>query len=236
MRKYFTKFIDLLYPKHCLECWTQGSYCCSTCTKLLIPHSESCPVCHQVSVQYQVCVWCKAKGSDLEGIIINFQYTDLCKAMVYQLKYNHVFSLAQTIAQKMSLLLRTHPIYPQDWLGISYIPSHRLRKHWIKGYNQAELIASHIASELSLPLLRISKRKRYTKSQVTLTRKKRIKNLSNAFTLVPECKHLLKNTKILILVDDITTTGTTIVEVAKCIKKQHPHIKIRGAVFARHGA
>jgi len=236
--------IDFIYPPRCLDCGVEGFYSCSSCTKKLKPHSESCPTCHTTSPHYQICIACKAKErikgkkswSQIEGILINFQYTPLAKALVYQLKYNHAASLAKVIGQKIWLLISTHPLMRSNKsIAISYVPSHRIRKHRVKGYNQSELIARKVANDLHLPLIKATTRTRHTKSQVKLSRKKRFSNLKRAFSIHPDSWKQLNEIDTLIIVDDITTTGSTLIEVARCIKKQHPRIKIRGAVFARHG-
>jgi predicted amidophosphoribosyltransferase len=69
------------------------------------------------------------------------------------------------------------------------------------------------------------KKNKNTKSQASLDRQGRLKNLKNVFEFRGNVEFLEK-TKTVILVDDITTTGTTMNEVAKLIKFKYPNICI----------
>jgi len=230
--------IDLMYPKTCFSCNKQWSYLCSTCTKTLKPHSEICPVCQERNHNYARCLSCKKSSYELEGIMIVFQYTWVVKELVATLKYQHVYTIAPWMAHKIALLIATQPIYhtQKQSLSITSVPSHRIRKYRVKGYNQSELLAKEVAKLLSLPYLHTTKRIKRTKSQVKLSRIKRLSNLVWAFdNLSTSSKQKEKESKTIIIIDDITTTWATLLQIAKQIKKQHPNYKIRGAVFARHG-
>ena len=68
------------------------------------------------------------------------------------------------------------------------------------------------------------KKIKHTSSQTGLNREKRLKNLDNVF----ELKDLdgLNDDSILIFVDDITTTGSTINKLAKVVKDKLPNMEI----------
>jgi predicted amidophosphoribosyltransferase len=59
-----------------------------------------------------------------------------------------------------------------------------------------------------------------------------MKNLNNAFSLTKNLSLTWNET--LLIVDDITTTWSTINELAKLIKHYYPNMKIRWAVLWRH--
>lgn len=97
---------------------------------------------------------------------------------------------------------------------IAYIPSHR-RKKALRGYNQAELLARHISEALNLPLLKDNLVKiKWTEDQSHLDRIGRLKNLENSFHIKNPDE--IYNKKIL-LIDDIITTGTTMIECSKAL-------------------
>jgi predicted amidophosphoribosyltransferase len=84
-------------------------------------------------------------------------------------------------------------------------------------FNQAEEIARSISMETGLPVSRLLKRARRTETQTRLSRKQRMENLRGAFTLresFPE-----NAPPGYLLVDDVFTTGSTVDECAKVLRK-----------------
>ena len=63
-----------------------------------------------------------------------------------------------------------------------------------------------------------------TSSQASLDRKKRLTNLHGSFKLASP---LTNSIKTVIVIDDITTTGSTLQEIAQCIKNSYPHVRVR---------
>jgi ComF family protein len=95
------------------------------------------------------------------------------------------------------------------------VPLHHLRM--IKrGFNQAYELGRYISKQLDIPILAGSlRRHRNTKAQSGLSRKQRHKNMRNAFYWhggKPAARHVA-------LIDDVMTTGTTVSECARVLKK-----------------
>lgn len=98
---------------------------------------------------------------------------------------------------------------------IAYVPVHR-RKEALRGYNQAELLASHIARQLDKPLLKSNLIKlKWTEDQSHSNKADRVVNLRNSFNI--KNPNEIKGKKIL-LVDDIITTGATMEECSRVLK------------------
>jgi len=97
------------------------------------------------------------------------------------------------------------------------IPLHksRLRK---RGFNQSEILAKTVSGKFNLPLeLNALKRKRDNKPQIGMKNyKDRAINIENCFEVID--KNALKN-KNIILVDDVYTSGATVKETVKSLKK-----------------
>ena len=74
-------------------------------------------------------------------------------------------------------------------------------------------------------MVTLAKKKKHTKTQASLDRNGRLHNLKNAFSLTKITQ--LQGNETLLIIDDITTTGSTINELAKLIKHHYPNIKIR---------
>jgi predicted amidophosphoribosyltransferase len=74
-------------------------------------------------------------------------------------------------------------------------------------------------------MIAIANKKKSTKTQASLDRNNRLHNLKNAFSLTKNLQ--LQGNETILIIDDITTTGSTINELAKLIKQYYPNIKIR---------
>ena len=224
-----------IFPPCCFHCQKEWAYLCTPCKKQLIPHAETCPVCHRVSPWRHMCLDCRQHHKALTWLIIAFQYTWPLKQLIWKLKYNHARKLSPFLTQRIQWIIRTHPPLMkaiQTWnLIISHVPSHRRRHHMVKWYNQSQLLAQDLAHQLSLPHQTLRKKIKHTRSQATLSKKKRLTNLHNAY--IPLYKEL-QGDEYILLIDDITTTWSTLIEVASCMKMYHPYITIRWCVLWRH--
>ena len=135
------------------------------------------------------------------------------------------------LEKEVESLPDTPPHEPQktDWLVVP-VPLHYKRQKE-RGFNQAYLLAKQLTwllrpnSKLTNSLLR----SKNTKKQAKLSRVDRLKNLSEAFSLKQNQKIEGSN---VILIDDVCTTGSTINECAKVLKKAGAK-SVRGFVLAR---
>lgn len=233
----FSKILHFIFPPTCFSCEKEGEYLCPDCKKELKPHPELCPYCHRVSAHYQVCLNCFPLYKSVQWIITSFQYTGVLKKLIRQLKYEHRSHLAGFLSERLQYMILTNPILSQalhqQKLLISFVPSHRYRKNFVKGYNQSELLAKKLAILVNAPFLQIRKKVKHTRSQAKLNRQQRLSNLDGSFSLLPKLS--IDNNKTILIIDDITTTGSTITELADTLHTQYPKTKIRWLVIGRHG-
>jgi len=235
------KIINFLFPKHCINCSQPWEYLCLDCKKKLTPHIEICPYCHTYHRFYQTCFTCKNKKNNyLSWLIIAFVYDKVLKNLIFRLKYFHKKDIAEFLAQRLFLVIQTNQLlqYQSNVLKqeilVSYVPSHRYRKYFIKGYNPSAEIAKLLAQKLRFKLINIVKKTKNTRQQVSLTKTQREENLSDSFKIIENTK--LKWNETIILIDDVTTTWSTLNEIAKTIKKTYPQISIWWAVLWRHNS
>src|SRR5699024_499771 len=100
---------------------------------------------------------------------------------------------------------------------IYYVPLHR-RKKARRGYNQGELLANYVSKKRSIPISHNLKKIRSTKDQHRLNRLERQTNLNNSFKLKNGQEVYGKN---ILLIDDLVTTGATLNECSKLLKKNN---------------
>ena len=228
--------IDWIFPKECLSCGKGGAYLCFDCKKTLNPHPELCPSCHRLSKGFSLCRACRSEDKmALEGIIVGFSYEKWLKKLILKLKFYHQHSVGEFLSQRAELLVLTHEelarAVDENNLVISWVPSHWWRHYFEKGYNQSQLLAQDLAKRLRLPSFSLAKKRKNTASQLTLKRSERLTNLQGAF--VAQNLDKIKKWSLILLVDDVTTTGATLNQLAMEIKKMRPDLKIWWLVLAR---
>ncbi|MDP3731107.1 MAG: ComF family protein [bacterium] len=157
------------------------------------------------------------------------------KKILWAFKYQFIKDLAKPLVRLLSVYLRHKKMdkfmetYRREILVIP-VPLHFRRLNW-RSYNQSELLARELCSEFGLnmqsdTLLRL----KHHKPQAELgDKQERIKNAKNIFYCRQPDK--IKN-KTIILVDDISTTGSTLDECAKILKQSGAE-KVIGLVVAK---
>lgn len=221
----------IFFPKRCVGCNYFGAYLCSNCFSLIdFTVSSVCTVCSKPSLDGRTHPLCKGRY-DIDGVIAGVVYKGIIKKLLYQFKFKpYLFDLRATIADLFYESLIQNELFMQikkDNAIFSPIPLHQ-RKLRMRDYNQAELLARDLAERFSLPVKTLLKRKKETAPQVGKTRKERRINLQRAFEVSCEIDG---NT--IFLVDDIVTSGATLNEAAKTLKKSGAE-KVWGLAFA-HG-
>lgn len=130
------------------------------------------------------------------------------KDIIHAIKYHHRRDLILP-------LIKGAPFSIPPGAILIPIPMPRLRKY-MRGYNQAEYIAKEMSEEKKVAtrndiLIRSKNKKRQV---TTKTRGERIKNQKNSFDLKSSVTDMN-----IILVDDVTTTGSTLDEARKVLLK-----------------
>lgn len=135
-----------------------------------------------------------------------FLFNPALREIIHHLKYSDRVSLAKPLGDLLAECLRREP-FTGDL--VIPVPLHRSRERQ-RGFNQAELIAARLGRPMSTRLVR---RRKNTPSQTGLTRNQRIRNLAAAFEVRGEVKGSV------IVVDDVYTTGSTVSELARTLKR-----------------
>ncbi len=222
--------LDGLFPVRCLGCNDFDKWICDDCHSTLpILTQQHCPICkkHETTTG-QVCPECilKSKNS-IDGVFVASHYNDkLLKKAIHYYKYKFVYDLSKPLSLLLAQSLQNSTLSSPDI--IIPVPLHKRRCRW-RGFNQAELLAKNL--DLQIPVITdILLRVRYTVPQVKMKNKnKRQENLTNAFKVIDTTKITDKN---IMLIDDVITTGTTLVECAQTLKQSGAN-KVFCLVLAR---
>jgi len=228
-KKISNFILDLFFPKKCLGCGKNGTYICQSCLdKIEIAKNNKCPFCEKITPSGLICQKCREKYG-LDRLIWAIPYFNpLIKNLIKNFKYNYVKELAVPLGQILIKSLKPFEFeLSEENFIIAPIPLHRRRLRE-RDFNQAELLGENVANYFSIPLENnVLKRKKFTPPQAKIKDyKTRKENLKDIFEINPKfvkkCvdvnQNLLKD-KIIILVDDVATTGATLSEAAKVLKK-----------------
>jgi ComF family protein len=132
------------------------------------------------------------------------------KAAVNLFKFRRIRRLCEPLSEKIMEII----LPPVDLVLPVPLHQKRLRE---REFNQSALIGKHIARRLGAPLsVRSLVRNRHTIPQVGLSAQERRKNIRNAFT-VSDMNHV--RGKRIMLVDDVFTTGATVRECSRVLRK-----------------
>jgi len=151
----------------------------------------------------------------LDGVFSYWEFSDEFRSLIHQLKYHHKPVLGIIMGKYVAAQL------PTGWMGeecrLVPIPLHKTKLRE-RGYNQAEYIARGIAKRTNIPVQSdLLYRKKYTRTQTTLSRSQRTDNMSDAFVLHRK-KIAGRNNTAYLLVDDIFTTGSTLESAASALR------------------
>lgn len=128
-------------------------------------------------------------------------YEGTLRLAVHALKYDGRRSIAGGLARLLAercghLLAGADAVVP--------VPLHPLRR-WTRGFNQCDELARH----LRLPIWKVLRRVRHTPPQAGLTADRRLANLRLAFSPRAAGRPRRIEGRCLVLLDDVSTTGTT---------------------------
>ncbi len=229
-------FFDMLFPLFCLGCESYGEWLCENCfAKLPLRLDQRCPLClKQPTPHGERCFACK-DVSQLDGLYAASYYqSPLLSYVIHTYKYRFIPQLSEILgAFLVGSLRNTRFPLPDIILPVPLHPR-RLR---FRGFNQAELISDlvgkNILPDFEIPVKKkILVRQRKTKPQIkTHSRTERLANLTQAFVVSEEGREKVQGKNIW-LIDDVSTTGTTLAECAKVLKSAGAK-SVFGIVLAR---
>ena len=197
-------------PFFCTACW-------QTIRPLQHPVCARCdqPFASQAATTYtpnHQCQQCQEQPPEFQRAWTLFPYLSPLREAICSFKYRGKHTLARPLARLMISALPSEI----DVDVIIPVPLHPTRLR-AREFNQSLLLADQLSRHLIRPvsptqLVRIAA----TDPQTTLTRQARLRNLRKAFE-VRRPQDLVE--KRILLVDDVFTTGTTLNECAKTLRK-----------------
>jgi ComF family protein len=209
-------FINLLFPQRCLHCKKdiEQEFLCEQCfntikftNDYLYPISNQCylRLIEDMEIKFAMSLCLFHKKTAIQTLMHGLKYGKNSKIGIW---------LGERYGEK---LLNYHFEKKIDF--IIPIPLHEERLK-VRGYNQSTMFAKGLAKKFKKPVYEdIVVRTKNTITQTTQHRDERFENMKEVFEIVKSEKIEDKN---ILLVDDIITTGATLISCGKEILKFQP--------------
>ncbi len=217
-----TFLLDLVFPIYCLRCEKEGKeYLCQSCQNLVKRiDAQICIICKKSSPFGQTHTKCKTSICP-ENLFCIFDYNDQAiKDLIIKGKYYFVPQIFEMLGKMAAADMQTN--YPEFFKPknpvICPIPLNSWRERW-RGFNQTKILSQAFSDTLNLPISEALKRNKYTKTQKDLKKAERQKNLKNAFSISKNFVKTDIQNKNFLLIDDVTTTGETLLSASKALKE-----------------
>lgn len=205
--------LDWILPHHCPLCsQPTQQFLCSPCFEGLPRIHHCCAVCSLplFTDDADVCGECQKHQPAFDRITAAFSFGSPVDHFINQLKHKGKFDSLPLMAEALVSRISAASDPPEL---ITSVPL-----HWTttlrRGFNQSELIGRLLAKRTKLPYRTVAGKRIRTSKQQTLSRRERLNNLKQAFSLRCDVadKHIA-------LVDDVVTTGATAETLARLLKK-----------------
>ncbi len=218
---------DFFFPRWCVGCGREGDFICPSCLssqlRLMPP---VCPKCGRPQASGNLCPACINWRSSIDGIRAPFQFAGVIREAVHQLKYNNIRALAEPLGKLLGDYFQANPLPAEVLVPVPLHPK-RLRQ---RGYNQSGLLARQLSELGGLPVVDdclIRRRQTVAQAETTSVIERR-NNVIDAFL----CHGNKFQDKMVVLIDDVSTSGATLDACARALKEGGAR-SVWGLVIAR---
>jgi len=206
-----------LYPPVCLICGHAGRAgldCCRGCGDDLPVWSRGCRRCAlELTRGVARCGQCLQREPCFDRVWAGFAYREPIAGLIQRFKFQRDLAAGRVLAGLLAEQLACREVALPA--ALVPVPLH-FRRRWWRGFNQAELLAGDLAALLGrLPLVPCLTRRRATQVQSGLPAGRRRGNVRGAFSVVARQNLPAR----VALIDDVMTTGSTLNECARVLKR-----------------
>ena len=206
---------SLFWEKKCYGCGQLWHFFCPNCSQNMYIYRPYCYVCKKPSDNFTTHEKCKLELGLKQIIVLTRYRQNGVKKVLRHAKYYWKYTAYEGVVLQHKTFFQEYVSFKNSVL--MPIPMHLLRK-WKRGYNQSEKIAQLLSSILDIPVNnKTIYKKKYTKNQSHLSLSQRKNNLQSSFWVR---KNTINRNTTVYLIDDVISTGSTILEAAKELQKK----------------
>ncbi|MCH6233866.1 ComF family protein [Cognataquiflexum rubidum] len=210
--RIFEDFLALVFPKTCCLCkrslFDFEDQMCKVCIAALpITNYHLRPQNNELVT--------KIMGLTQPNLVMSFlrfSKKGASQSLLHQLKYKNKPEIGVEIGRLYGNILHESG-FKNNWDQITPVPLHPVKQKK-RGYNQSEQFAKGLSESLGIPVVLSLIRVQYTETQTKKSRMERIENVAEVFDIDPNKE---VNGKRLLLVDDVMTTGATLITCANVL-------------------
>lgn len=209
-----SSLFNLVYPKSCHICGKHGEYLCNICKKSFKRNLPECYICRRISPNFRTHSHCKRKLS-LDRVIVAWEYNKLSSKILKNYKYKGGQDVGGYISE---FLIESISGFDFKNSLLIPVPISFLRRSE-RGFNQTELLAKNISKYYRCDFSSNLIERRMEKGHQSLKdRESRLRNKAYDFYL--KDKFLLHKFNSVVILDDVITTGSTLENISRVIKKE----------------
>jgi len=214
---------SLLYPPVCSICAAtiaHGEYLCAECdakvTRIVPPFCTKCSEPFEGAIISEfTCANCEHRVLHFDAAVAAYRSRGIVRRVILDFKYGRQLHLRHLVARWLFAALDDDRLRRRRFDIIVPVPLHPARERE-RGFNQATLLADLLSARMSVQNKPVLERIRYTTTQTAFDRAERMENLHGAFRLR---KNMDVRELRVLLIDDVLTTGSTLSECARVLKK-----------------
>lgn len=214
---------SLLYPPHCEGCASEtstGEYLCGACQKkakrIEPPFCATCSQPFEGAIDGTFsCANCLQRPFHFECAVSAYRSRGIVRDLIHRFKYHSDYRLRHPLADWLGESLHDARIVSHPFDFFVPVPLHATRRRE-REFNQAEVLARLLEKKTGRPAFDCLRRIRNTPTQTRFDRNERMENLRNAFELR---KNASVQGKHLLLIDDVLTTGSTVDECSRVLRR-----------------
>ena len=198
LRRLLDRSGKLLWPNRCVLC------------DRLLEEGDICLPCANAAGVYHHNAWKILHVKDWTAL---WQYNGAVRDSLIRCKFRRRRNYCDTYGSELAKKLQSVPF---SFDLVTWVPVSFLRR-WERGYDQVELITRRVGKELGTEAVKTLHKHRHNRRQARIKGKDaRIANVRGVYRAVAPENFRGKR---VMLIDDIVTTGATVCEAARVLKK-----------------
>ena len=227
LEKVKNGILDVVFPARCVGCGEEGHYICRRCEGFISEAALICPLCQQSSLTGERHENCRSLYG-FAGLASIWEYEGVVKNLLHNIKYNGMTHAVAKTVQNAYINMAEDAMRFKPFLSclfskdtcITYVPMFK-RKEKFRGFNQAAVFAKEMGKAVGKGVVSLLEKIIDTKSQTDLGKKERLENVKDSFAVSDAGGTLSvpSTTLSVVLVDDVWTTGATMKECCKILRK-----------------